>query len=487
MLGLKRLIICLSFLIGFNQVAHAASQNTVAIINVTVIDGNGGKPVKNATVVVKDGRIFAVGANASPPSGAQIIDGTGKYLLPGFIDSNVHTSLYGNSRRRETVVKYGERNDELVMEFAQRQLKHGVTTVRDSYGSLMPVMKVRDQINAGKAIGPRILAAGNIVGWGGPFSLTFSMMQESELTLFQQKWNDSIALGAGEDLADMTPDELRVAINKYLDLGPNFIKYGGTAHFRRPSLIGFSPRQQKVIVDETHKRGLIAETHATSSESLRMAVEAGIDFIQHPEILSRDYPEDLIKMIVEKDVLCGIRSNTFIGKPLNDHNRNKKAAEVALRNAPDPKSSAEQRAREDRLGKYYDIQLRNAKRLIKAGCTVSIATDNYQGKAPEFRTSPKPAYQEAGTGSILAIEGLVALGMTEMEALVAGTKNGAIAAGGLKDFGTVEVGKSADLVLLNANPLDDIKNIRSLSMVMMRGAIIDTNALPEQRIFYTGK
>jgi imidazolonepropionase-like amidohydrolase len=472
-----------------NQASFAEPQNnTIAITNVTVIDGNGGSPLKNATVIIEGGRISSVVVRgASVPVGAQKIDGSDKYLLPGFIDSNVHTSIYGNSKRRETVVKYGERNDELVLEFAQRQLKHGVTTVRDSYGSLLPVMKVRDQINAGKAIGPRILAAGNIVGWGGPFSLTFSMMQESELTLFQQKWNDSIALGAGEDLADMTPDELRVAINKYLDLGPNFIKYGGTAHFRRPSLIGFSPRAQKVIVDETHKRGLIAETHATSSESLRIAVEAGIDFIQHPEILSRDYPEYLIKMIVDRDVVCGIRSNTFIGKPLADHKAARKAAQAAFKMASAPKTSAERRAREDRLGEPYEIQLRNAKRLIKAGCIVSIATDNYQGKAPEFRSSPKPAYQEAGSGSILAIEGLVSLGMSEMEALVAGTKNGAIAAGGLDDFGTVEKGKAADLVLLNKNPLDDIRNIRELSMVMMGGKIIDIKALPEKRIFYTGK
>jgi imidazolonepropionase-like amidohydrolase len=253
------------------------------------------------------------------PVGATVIDGSGRFLLPGFIDSNVHASIYGNSQRRETVVKYGDRNAELVLEFVQRQLLHGVTTVRDSYGVLQPLMEVRDRINNGEVVGSRMLVAGNIVGWGGPFSMTFSLMQESDLTLFQAMWNDQIAQGVGEELMDMGPEEVRVAINQYLDKGPDFIKYGGTSHFTFPSLIGFSPRVQKVLVEETHKRGLIAETQSTSPEALRMSVEAGIDLIQHPEILSRDYPEDLLGMIIERDVLCAIRSNTLAGKPWQDH------------------------------------------------------------------------------------------------------------------------------------------------------------------------
>ena len=95
------------------------------------------------------------------------------------------------------------------------------------------------------SIGPRILAAGNIVGWGGPYSISFSLIREQGLTLFQEQVNDEISQGAGEDLVDMDPEELRVAIRAYLDKGPDFIKYGGSAHFARPALIGFSPESQK--------------------------------------------------------------------------------------------------------------------------------------------------------------------------------------------------------------------------------------------------
>ena len=458
----------------------------VLIENVTVINGSGEPPVGAMNVLIGDGLIQAMGDEALErvPEDTLLIDGSGKYLVPGFIDTNVHASVYGNSRRRETAVKYAPRNHELVEEFAQRQLKHGVTTIRDSYGSLIPLIEVRDAIARGDVIGSRMLVAGNIVGWGGPFSLTFSLMEESELTLFQEQWNDLIAQGAGEELMDMGPEELRIAINAYLDKGPNFVKYGGTSHFRYPTLIGFSPRQQRVIVDETHKRGLVAETHATSAEALRIAVEAGIDFIQHPEILSTAYPDDLIGMIVERDIICGLRSNTLSGEPWQSHLESRHQALSEQAYAEPPTTSAEARRRADRRGDLYQLQRENAERLIQAGCRVTIATDNYQGNAPEFRRETKPEIQEAGIGSLLAIEGLVELGMTPMQALVAATKNGAIACRGLDEFGTLEVGKSADLILLDADPLEDIHNIRQQNMVMAGGEIIDVKALPLNPVFY---
>ncbi len=257
----------LKSLVGFWLIISTAINAESYLINdVTLIDGNGGRPVRHVSVWVENGIIKEINkaSTINVAANTKKIDGKGQFLIPGFIDTNVHASIYGNARRKETVVKYGDRNHELVLEFAQRQLKRGVTTIRDSYGSLIPLMQVRDTIAAGNAVGPRMLVAGNIIGWGGPFSLTFSLIQESDLTLFQQKWNDSIAQGVGEETMDMGPVELAVTINQYLDKGPDFLKFGGTSHFGYPSLIGFSPRTQKVIVDQAHKRGLIVETHATT-------------------------------------------------------------------------------------------------------------------------------------------------------------------------------------------------------------------------------
>lgn len=470
-------------LLPLQLVAASAQPASLAIVGATVIDGNGGEPLRGATVVIAGERIAAVGAEVAVPEGARVIAGKGKYLLPGFIDSNVHASIYGNSKRRETVVKYHHRSEELIQEFVQLQLKHGVTTIRDSYGTLHPLMAVRDRIAAGEFVGPRMLVAGNILGWGGPFSMTFSLMQESELTLFQQQWNDYIAQGAGEELLDMEPAELRQAVDAYLDKGPDFIKYGGTSHFSTPSLIGFSPRAQRVIVEAGHARNKIVETHSTSPEGLRLSVEAGIDLIQHPEMLTRDYSDELIQLVVDRGALCAMRPNVYTGDTWQAHLKQRKAAQAANAKAAPARTSAESRAREADAGRWLQIQRDNALRLIKAGCPVTIATDNYQGSAPEFRETEKALNQEPGIGSILAIEGLVELGMKPGAALVAATRNGARAAGMQDQLGTIEAGKFADLLLLDANPLRDIGNIRKLSMVMARGKLVDTEALPQQRIF----
>src|SRR5262245_27051088 len=203
------ILAAVSVVIALAAVRPMGAQSGVTVISgATVIDGRGGPPIPDAVVVVNGGRIEAVGPRSTVriPAGATTIDGTGKYLTPGFIDTNVHLSLYGGmGDRYETIAKYHPRQREIVLEAAQTQLKYGVTTVRDSYGVLAPLVAVREDIAAGRSIGPRILAAGNIVGWGGPYSISFSLTRDTNLTLFQEQVNDDIAQGAGEDLVDMQP------------------------------------------------------------------------------------------------------------------------------------------------------------------------------------------------------------------------------------------------------------------------------------------
>ena len=175
---------------------HAAGQETAAIVGATVIDGNGGAPLPDATVVIEGARIAAVGPSGSTavPDGARVIDGAGKFLTPGFVDTNVHTSLYGagfGKHRKENAVFYWERGAEIALEAAQMHLKHGVTHVRDSYGQLPQLIEVRDAIAEGREIGPRMEVAGNIVGWGGAFSVTFSLIADSDLSLWEEQFSDT--------------------------------------------------------------------------------------------------------------------------------------------------------------------------------------------------------------------------------------------------------------------------------------------------------
>lgn len=463
--------------------AETTDAGRIAIIGATVIDGTGAVPRRNMTVLIDRGRIVSIARGAATVPGAQVIDGRGRFLLPGFIDSNVHVSVYGQPARRDTSLKYADRGEELALEFAQRALTYGVTTLRDSYGVLPPILAVRDRIARGEVVGARLQAAGNILGWGGPFSLTFSLTKDSDLSLFQEQWNDLLAQDMGEEIMDMTPDELRVAMNRYLDKGVDFIKYGGTSHFLRPALIGFSPRQQAVIVEEAHKRGKLVETHATSSEGLTLAVEAGIDLIQHPELTSRDLPDELIDLIVEKGILCGIRANYITGAYRRKHLENRAEAEANIARMPPATTGAERWRRLEMMDDNQDVQRRNAERLIKAGCRVTPATDSFYGDAPEFRRVPKGDEAEPGIGTIRAIEGLVELGMTPMEAIVAGTKHGAAAAGMAADLGTIEPSKIADLVLLSADPLTDIRNIEKVEAVIAGGKLVDRSRLPEHPLF----
>ena len=474
-------------------VARAAGattpQETTAIVGTTIIDGNGGLPIQDGTIVIRGARIAAVGPRTSTdvPGEARVIDGRGKFVTPGFVDTNVHHSIPGARGWNATYARYWERHADVVLQGMQLQLKYGVTTVRDSYGALLPGIEVRDAIKRGEEIGPRMYVAGNIVGWGGPYSMTFSVMPESELDLFEEQINDFITQGSGEEWMHMTPEELRAAVNAYLDKGPDFVKYGGTTHSSYPSLIGFSPRAQRVIVGEIHKRGLVAETHATSLEGLRLAIEARVDLVQHPEVVgNREITDQLVEMLVDRGVVCSMLVNLWTGKRWKDHLKQKQdALEAAQRKSERraPKTTAEIRRGHGEAGLRTEYHRRNAQKLIEGGCTVTVGTDNLIGVAPEFTRDKKDVAQEPGIGTILAIEGLVELGMTPSEAIVAATRNGALASKALSDYGTLEVGKLADLVVLTADPLADISNIRRLEWVMTEGRLIDPKSLPTKKVY----
>lgn len=441
--------------------AYAQAAEPIAIVGATLIDGNGGAPVEDATLVVVGREIVEVGptSEVSVPAGARIIDATGRYLLPGFIDANTHTALYGGG---QTLALYLDRQADLVKESAQLHLKHGVTTIRDSYGALEPLMEIRDAIEEGRVVGPRMRVAGNIVGWGGPCSVTYSMVRPQTCEDHTREFNQSITMGvSGEDLLQMTPEELRVAFRRYLDLGPDHIRYGATTHFT-PAFITFSPDAQRVLIEEAHARGMPIETHSTTIEGLRIPILAGVDLLQHPEVLLRPVPDEILELIREHEVICAFRASVITGDAWQAH--------LESGNAVD--------------GEGLSLQRRNAERFITEGCIPAIGNDNFLGTAPELMNNPRGKTQKMGIGTLIAIEGLVELGLTPSEAIVAATRNGARAARGLDRFGTLEAGKLADLLLLDENPLEDISNVRTLSLVMKEGSVIDHESLPTQPVWW---
>src|SRR5262249_46510058 len=153
------------------------------------------------------------------PSGARTIDATGKFLTPGFIDTNARLSPLDVGL---SLKPYESRFTDILIAAAQINLKHGVTTIRNAYGIPKPLSAARDAINSGSVVGPRLYVAGNIIGWGGMGSNSYSGSAGrggAAATVWDEQMNDAIVQEAGEDLANLGPDSLRVMVRKYLDKG----------------------------------------------------------------------------------------------------------------------------------------------------------------------------------------------------------------------------------------------------------------------------
>lgn len=145
---------------------------TMLITGATIIDGVADKPIEGGAILVDAGRIRAIGRreDLDVPAGAAMLDMTGKYVIPGLMNANVHLLV---NATLETLLRFDGRYEELITEAAQVALKAGLTTVFDTWGPRRALMAVRDRIERGETVGSRIRCAGNIIGFDGPFSGDF--------------------------------------------------------------------------------------------------------------------------------------------------------------------------------------------------------------------------------------------------------------------------------------------------------------------------
>src|SRR5262249_54849819 len=161
--------------------------------------------------------------------------------------------------------------------------------------------------------------------------------------------------------------------------------------------IGFSPEAQKALVEEVHKRGLAVDTHSTSIEGLRISIDAGLDVIQHPEVLDpREMPDDLVRLIQDRKIIGSMLVNQIAGdawkkhlKTKEEYEKKKKDTEKEREGESRTKTLAEQRQEARDLGSSLEMRRLNAQKLIRAGAILTPGTDNYIGTAPEFRREPK--------------------------------------------------------------------------------------------------
>jgi imidazolonepropionase-like amidohydrolase len=444
---------------------------TVAIVGGTIIDGNGGALVRDGVIVIENERISAIGGRSTPiPRDARRIAAAGKYIMPGLMDANVHLVL---DFVPYTLIRYEGRYDELAIEAAQIALRNGVTTVFDSWGPRQYLVKARDAINEGRVPGSRVYLAGNIVGLGGPFSEDFwgQLVDRKNIPAFENVADRLDALweeNVGPNLVMMTPEQVRKEIRDYTARGINFLKYAATTHNGRAAqYIQFSPRAQQAIVEEAHRAGITVQTHTSSVEGLRLAVEAGVDLLQHCETTGpQPIPPELLALIVERRVPCAIFPNTT-------------------------KAEAWYTARAEAATFFerYKIIDTNQRALLRTGAVILLATDGgvfsentLQWSWLRNRYPPEENLVTLGEGHFHWLRAVEQKGMKPMDALLAATRNIARAYKVDRDLGTLEKGKLADLLILDRNPLETAANYPSISLIMKAGRIIDRDALPTQSL-----
>ncbi len=443
------------------------AQDTTVVTGATVIDGTGRDPVTDASIVIAGGRIVAVGpaSGIRIPRHARLIPARGKFVIPGMMDANVHL-VYCFSV--ECIARYEERFEDIIAEAAQVALANGLTTVFDSWGPLEPLSRVRDRISRGEIPGSRLYVAGNIIGLTGPFGRDF--VAEAEKTTskpFRDRIDAMWERGTGPELLWMTPDSVAAAIRQYAALGMDFLKYAASGHSYGEMLM-FSPQQQRAIVDAGHQAGLVVQTHTTTVESLRQAVEAGVDLMQHCSITGRvPIPDVTIELIKRRNVYCAIQSITEA--------RLKSLAPVA---AALPRRMYQ--------GELFTVMGENERRLIAARAPVLLATDGGITSPDELAARPDflkiDPSADLGSGHFLWFQATAEKGMRPMDAIVAATSNIAKAYHKDREIGSLEAGKRADLVILDADPLADITNVRKIVAVMKDGVLVDRAALPVRRI-----
>lgn len=467
--------------------AAAMASDSLALTGGTIIKATGESPIVGSMVLIENGRISKISADTTVPPGYRQIDVTGKWITPGLIDSNVHLILMTVP---EFFIKYEDRLTDIAIQSAQIGLKYGLTTMPDTWGPLTPLLEARDRINEGEFVGSRVLVAGNIIGTGGPFSQSFmGGWPASGLTLrysgwvkpaIQRRidalWEDDV----GPEMVAMTPDEAALTLRNYIAKGVDFVKVGVSGHgLGRAEPLLFSSEALHAMREEARKAGIPFVTHTFTVESLRLAVELDPDLLVHPNVmnppwqyaspLQKEAIRSLIETIADKGIYAGLMSipekeqaRIYAEWDFREHTDEPYLNEIMVnRQLGMAATTFEERAVGIRV-------------WLDGGVKFTLATD----QGPDTADLGPVVWGRLGRMHFDRMIGLQDVGASPMDILIAATRNGANAYGLGDELGTVEEGKIADLLVLDANPLSDIANMRKINMVIKDGQIIDRDSLP---------
>lgn len=455
--------------------ASTAPAGTTAIINGTAIDPGSGKVIPHAAMIIKGDRITAMVQNSGdmPKKGANTIDAGGKFILPGYIDTHVHFFQSGDIYTRPDAVdltsvrSYKDEHDWIernLRDTFARYLRSGITSVVD-IGGPMWNFRLRKLIKSVPKA-PRIALAGPLI----------SSVSRPQLEL----QNDPPIVKVE------TPEQGREMVRKLAPRKPDYVKIWYIVNTENP-VEKFRPIV-RAVVEESHRAKIRVAIHATELEAARASVEEGADLLVH-SVTDKPVDDAFVKLLKEKGTILTPTLVVFERYGRTFANKLELTPEEKAWGNPDviasldvtklPAEKMPERIKTatanpqpvlDRIQQTYDVALKNLKTLHDAGVTIATGTD-----AGNIGTIHGPAlFRE--------FQLMKEAGLTPMQILQCTTTNGARTFGGDTGakIGSLNVGNFADLVILNSNPLDDIKNASDIDGVMKNGVLYPVAALLPQ-------
>lgn len=390
-------------------------ENEYIIQNVHVIVGDGSELFRQ-NVYVKDGIIKEVTDKNLEMKQVQIIDGTGKTLMPGLIDSHIHIQGLNNRSDKDSD-RFIE--EQIPTIFSERVLPYGITTIKDLCAPKHFIYKLRDQIQSGKIIGPELLVVGpnftspdghpaNTLGGNNPWIRKEMALEVST---------------SGEVSAGI--DELKAA-------GVDFLKFtyqGGDYWYfdEKLQIKKLDKALMKQIISEGEEKGMLSTAHAFHKEDVRELLEAGIYGIEHGILDEKIESDDDIISLWKKSgahFVPTVNAMTYEKEPMRLVN-----------------------------------SIHNLKVLYDAGIPIAMGTDNMlEMLGGDVEHKELAYYVEAG--------------LTPMQAIVLATRNGAEHLGVADRKGVVKPGMEADLILLEKNPAENISNLQFIDKVFLKGKVV---------------
>lgn len=407
------------------SLAQAPAGGIVALTGARLIDGTGRAPLEQATLVISNGRIEAVGASAgvNVPAGATRVDLSGKTIMPGMINAHAHVNVDKGAtlpvredllRRLRTYAQYG----------VTSAVSLGSTQADELEG-----LKLRDEQTRGTLDRARLYTGGlNAVG--------------------------------------KTPEEARKSVDRLADLKVDIIKFhiNGTPNDMTRDV-------WSAIIDESHKKGLRTAVHIFYLKDAQATVDSGVDVIAH-SIRDQDVPAAFVTVLKTKhigyiptltrdlSVFVYETRPAFFDEPffLRGGSLYREQVDQLIKPANQEKVRGDKQAQA--IKPAMQQGMKNLKILSDGGVQIAMGTDSGAADNPG---------RWQGYFEHVELEYMVKAGMTPMQAIVAATGGAAQAMKLDLQVGTIEPGKVADLLVLDANPLDDIRNTRRIQSVWIAG------------------